>query len=267
MEISGKYYYCNKVYLNPMYCVSGRCDYKVKRMAQMKLISIGGGGFTHSSHPDLDTFCLRHTVPNPRIGFVGVASGDNQTKINQFYQHFEHCGATLDHLPLTACDTLVAQWLESVDLVYFGGGNTARMIEHFETNGWSVPLMQAARRGVTMAGVSAGGVFWFEWCLSNAKGNGLQPLRGLGLLRGGICPHYSSEPLRQSSLRAAVRENTMPTSYAIDDGAAMVFGADTVIDLCSAAPGAGCYQISGGQETTHQTRAVSLGDRHLGLLD
>jgi len=64
-----------------------------------------------------------------------------------------------------------------------------------------------------------------------------------------------------------VRENTMPTSYAIDDGAAMVFGTDTVIDLCSAAPGAGCYQISGGQETTHQTRAVSLGDRHLGLLD
>ena len=141
------------------------------------------------------------------------------------------------------------------------------MIAHFERNGWSTPLIQAARRGVTMAGVSAGAVFWFEWCLSDAKRNGLQPLRGLGLLKGGICPHYSSEPLRQASLKTAVRENTMPISYAIDDGAAMVFGPETVIDLCSAAPGAGCYQISSGQETAHQTRPVSLGERHLGLLD
>ena len=92
-------------------------------------------------------------------------------------------------------------------------------------------------------------------------------LRGLGLLKGGICPHYSSEPLRQASLKTAVRENTMPISYAVDDGAAMVFGPKTVIDLCSAAPGAGCYQISNGQETAHQTRPVSLGERHLGLLD
>ena len=236
-------------------------------MAQMRLISIGGGGFTHNSHPDLDAFCLRHTVPAPSIGFVGVASDDDQTKLDRFYQHFDHHGAALEHLPLTASGAYVADWLKSVDLVYFGGGNTARMIAHFERNGWSTPLIQAARRGVTMAGVSAGAVFWFEWCLSDAKGNGLQPLRGLGLLKGGICPHYSSEPLRQASLKTAVRENTMPISYAIDDGAAMVFGPETVIDLCSAAPGAGCYQISSGQETAHQTRPVSLGERHLGLLD
>ena len=90
-------------------------------MAQMRLISIGGGGFTHNSHPDLDAFCLRHTVPAPRIGYVGVASNDDQTKLDRFYQHFDHHGAALEHLPLTASGAYVADWLKSVELVYFGG--------------------------------------------------------------------------------------------------------------------------------------------------
>ena len=233
---------------------------------QLKLISIGGGGFTHNSHPELDAFCLRHTVPAPRIGFVGAASGDDHTKINRFYQHFNHCGSKLDHLPLSASCTHVAQWLADLDLVYFGGGNTAQMMDHFECKGWSEPLKQAAHQGVTMAGVSAGAVFWFEWCLSDSKGAGLQPLRGLGLLQGGICPHYSSEPLRRSALITAIGENTMPTSYGIDDGAAIAFGSDTVIDVCSAAPGATAYQISNKAAATNSPVPVRLGDRHLGIL-
>lgn len=234
--------------------------------AHLKIISIGGGGFTHNSHPNLDAFCLRHTVPTPRIGYVGAASDNDQTKIDRFYQHFNRSCSTLDHLPLSASADAVAHWLLSHDLVYFGGGNTKRMINHFEYNGWSEPLKKAALEGVTMAGVSAGAVFWFDWCLSDSEGVGLQPVRGLGFLKGGICPHYSTEPLRSSSLKRAVDQASMPVSYAIDDGAAIAFGCETVIDLCSDAPGARCYQISRSTETGGHPHPVRLGDRHPGLL-
>ena len=43
-------------------------------------MAIGGGGFTHESHPELDRFCLEQTPRSaPRIGFVGAADNDEPT--------------------------------------------------------------------------------------------------------------------------------------------------------------------------------------------
>jgi dipeptidase E len=232
----------------------------------IKIVAIGGGGFTHDSHPELDMFCLDHSTTNPRIGFVGAASGDDLTKIARFYRHFRAHSAQLDHLPLGTCGAGVATWLKGRDLVYFGGGNTARMIDHFTKNSWDAPLKHAARQGVTMAGVSAGAVFWFDWCLSDSLGNGLQPLRGLGLLKGGICPHYSSEPARQIALKDAVSAHQMPLSYAIDDGAAMAFGSETVIGLKTLPPSISCYQLAATQDGVAQETEMRIGQRHLGLV-
>jgi dipeptidase E len=231
----------------------------------IKIVAIGGGGFTHDSHPELDMFCLDHSVANPRIGFVGAASGDNPKKIDRFYRHFNTHSTQLGHLPLGTSGQGVATWLKDRDLVYFGGGNTACMIDHFTKKGWSAPLKHAALQGVTMAGVSAGAVFWFDWCLSDSLGNGLQPLRGLGLLKGGICPHYSSEPARQIALKEAVLTHQMPLSYAIDDGAAIAFGSETVIGLKTIPPGISCYHLSVTPDGIAQKTEMRIGQRHLGL--
>ena len=236
-------------------------------------MAIGGGGFTHESHPELDRFCLEQTPRSaPRIGFVGAADNDEPTKIERFYKRFKHCSTDLDHLPMETSGDGVARWLSNRDLVYFGGGNTVEMVAHFERQGWSIPLKQAACNGVTMAGVSAGAVFWFDWCLSDSTGNGLEPLRGLGLLTGGICPHYSSQPERQSVLHKAVASGAIPFSYAIDDGAAVAFGTQTIIGLCTAESTAGCYQISAnfspgiytGFATTSQQVPLRCNERHYG---
>jgi dipeptidase E len=51
----------------------------------------------------------------------------------------------------------------------------------------------------------------------------MRPLKGLGLIKGGACPHYSTETDRQPALLRAVTGRTMPDTVAIDDGVAVVF--------------------------------------------
>ena len=58
-----------------------------------KIISIGGGGFTHETDESLDQFVLNQlNVKNFKIGFLATASKDNQKKIDLFYKRFENTG-------------------------------------------------------------------------------------------------------------------------------------------------------------------------------
>ena len=50
-----------------------------------KIISIGGGGFTHETDESLDQFVLKQSnTKNLKIGFLPTASKDDQTKIDLF---------------------------------------------------------------------------------------------------------------------------------------------------------------------------------------
>ena len=58
-----------------------------------KIISIGGGGFTHETDDTLDQFVLNQlTIKNFKIGFLPTASQDNQKKIlkNQHQNHHNY---------------------------------------------------------------------------------------------------------------------------------------------------------------------------------
>ncbi len=49
---------------------------------------------------------------------------------------------------------------------------------------------------------------------------GYRPLRGLGLVRGSCCPHYSEEPARRPAFEAAIASGSIFAGLAIDDGVA-----------------------------------------------
>ena len=52
-----------------------------------KIISIGGGGFTHESDKSLDQFILKQlNIKNLKIGFLPTASKDDNQKTNLFYK-------------------------------------------------------------------------------------------------------------------------------------------------------------------------------------
>jgi hypothetical protein len=86
----------------------------------------------------------------------------------------------------------------------------------------------------------------------------MRPLAGFGLIPMGACPHYSTETERHAALHKAVAEGAMPTTLAIDDGAAVAFENARPAAICSATPGAGVYYVS-RTDTGSEEAVLSIG--------
>ncbi len=215
----------------------------------IRIVAIGGGGCTNGSDPELDRWILSLLPPDcRRVGFIGAASRDDRNKHDGFRAAFAGKADLAPPLPSTANAEACTRWLAGLDLVYAGGGNTALLLETIRGHGWDRPLAAAAERGAILAGVSAGAMCWFEEGFSDSGGTGFRPLRGLGLVRGTCCPHYSDEPERKPAFEAAVAVGTVADGLAIDDGAAVLCDAGGPIACFSARPGHGAYRLARGGE-------------------
>lgn len=207
----------------------------------------------------LDSFCLKQTdQAKPRLGFIGAASNDDPFKVARFHARFEGETTSHIHLPMTLDAQTLAHQLSALDMVYVGGGDTEKMVALWRSNGWDRVLCDAARRGLALAGVSAGAVCWFDHFLFRSGSGPMRPLQGLGLIKGGACPHFSTETDRRAALLKAVAGRTMPDTVAIDDGVAVVFDASGPVILCSAEPAASAYHVQRGADGTVTQTNLSL---------
>lgn len=227
-----------------------------------RLIAIGGGGFTHAVDPGMEDFILAQ-VPQkrPRIGFIGTASQDDPVKIARFHARFANVCDQHTHLPMQADAAQAQAWVDALDIVYIGGGNTLHLLQHWHRHGIDQVMIDAARRGVWMAGVSAGANVWFDHALSDALGNGLAPLAGIGLVGGSCCPHYSSEPQRQPVFTGCIARGELPDGIAIDDGVAVRIDATGRAAAFAARSGAHAYRVrrTGDVAVSQRIPAVATG--------
>ena len=213
-------------------------------MAYLRLFAIGGVGFSQQDDPQLEDFILAQiSSARPHIGYIGTASQDDPERIRRFYTRFSAASAEVSHLPVSASIADAQTWSVHMNAIYVGGGNTIRLLDTWRQTGLHHVLLSAARRGVLLAGVSAGAVAWFEYALSDASGQGLAPLRGLGAFSGSCCPHYSSEPQRQTEYQAHIARGTLPDGIAIDDGVGVLFDQTGPLQVVSARAGAGAYLV------------------------
>ena len=211
---------------------------------QMKLIAIGGGGFTSETDPLLDDFVLsRAKGPETRFGFITTASDHDPVRIERFMRLIKPRVKSARHLsPLAGSDTL-ATWLEDIDLLYVAGGDTEHLQSVWtERNYWPV-IQTAIAQGLWIAGVSAGAVIWFEAALIRNQKKLLHIINGLGLVEGSLCVHFSSEPDRQEPFSRAIESKKIPQGIAIDDGVAVVFRPGQRPLYKSARPGNRAYHI------------------------
>ena len=195
---------------------------------EVTLIAIGGGGATHGTHPELDRLCLTFAGDRPRVGYIGTASSDDPAKFHRFLAGFQALGAHVSQLLPDANHHEARVWAESLDLIYVGGGNPVRLVDHWNATGIRAVLMEAARDGTTLAGVSAGAMCWFENFLWRSDKDGLQVSQGLGLVGGAMTPHSLTEPDRRTHLQRLVTSGVMSEGFAVDDGAALVIRGDTM---------------------------------------
>ncbi len=218
------------------------------------IAALGGGGFwMEPDNPLLDDWLLRLTgSPRPAVCFVPTASGDSPRRIEQFEAAFAG-RAKASVLRLFARDIAdLRGFLLAQDLIYVGGGNTANMLAIWRVHGVDRILREAWRRGVVLAGLSAGSLCWFEAGVTDSFGRGLAPLNdGLGLVAGSHCPHYDGEALRRPVYRRLVAEGTLPPGLALDDGVAGLFrGPDAArVELVSSRPEAEAFRVDAAGET------------------
>jgi dipeptidase E len=210
----------------------------------LTVIAIGGGGFTHGTDPELEDFILAQSrVKRPRIGFIGAASHDSTHRIDLFHQRFLASAKSTSHLLQSASMQTAKGWVSQQDIIYVGGGDTAHLLNYFRKNQLDIALAAAANTGTILAGVSAGAVCWYEFALSDAEGNGLKPLPGLGIIAGSCCPHYSSEPERQSVYQQYISNGALPNGLAIDDGVAVLIRSNKPLMYYSVRNGVSAYTV------------------------
>ena len=187
-----------------------------------KIISIGGGGFTHESDKSLDQFILKQlNIKNLKIGFLPTASKDDNQKTNLFYKRFENVSSELSHFNLCSKIDGFKEWFLSKDLIYVGGGNTFYMLEIWKKNNLIKIIKEGYNNGIVLSGVSAGAICWFEQGITDSWAEDLVVMDCLGFIGGACCPHYDEEPQRKPSLNKLLIKKVLNSCYAVDGGCAL----------------------------------------------
>lgn len=200
-------------------------------MQMKKIVAIGGG--TNSFRvvgKKIETTSIDQEIiqlsgkQNPQVLFIPTAMSDAEEYIQAFVNYFGQLGCRVDSLLLIRESALyqeISKKIFSADIIYVGGGNTLMMMRLWRKFGIDVLLKQAYERGVVMSGVSAGAICWFE--LGNSDSRKFKnpeadyiKVRGLGLVKALVCPHYDGEADRQISLKKMMKK-TAGVAIALDD--------------------------------------------------
>ncbi len=198
------------------------------------LICIGGGDLRAKSTLGIDAYCatlaFRHAEgKRPTALFVPTASHDSKPYFNTFRKTYTSVFDIKADLVLTVRggemseDEMQAK-IEQSDLIYIGGGDTGFMLAEWRRTGLGRRIVSAYRRGVPIAGLSAGAICWFDRMYTDTQmieglGNDYCLMDGWGLLHGAMTPHYNLRP----EFDQVVRREGMH-AYALEDNVALHFG-------------------------------------------
>lgn len=162
---------------------------------------------------------------NPKALIINTATGDKAEYLEMSAKRLESLGATVSQLLLferTPPD--LSALILSQDVIVVGGGNTKSMLAVWREYGIDEILREAWKRGVVLCGGSAGGICWFESCVTDSWDGDYTALPALGILQGSCCPHYDGEPGRQAAYHRLLKAGEVDRlGYAIDEGVGMHF--------------------------------------------
>ena len=223
-----------------------------------KIIVVGGGGFTHKSDKDLDDFVINQVnKSNIDIGFLPTASNDDQNKIDLFYERFQSKNLKLSHFNLCSSVDGFKDWIFKKDLIYIGGGNTFKMIDLWKRYNLINIFRKAYENGIILSGVSAGGVCWFDWILSDSLSKNFSHIKGISLLSGSCTPH-SSDNNRLQQFIIDIKNENLPDGLAIDDGVAVLFIDGVPTEVYSSRINHDAYYVNKHDKVSLKTHIIEL---------
>ena len=198
-----------------------------------KIIAIGGGELRERTTLKIDEYIA--ALAKERAGerranalFIPTASHDFMPYYNTFHKVYTGVFDINTDVALTVFKDVDLEKMKSkfekADVIYVGGGDTVFMIESWKKTGLLPLIQDAYKRGVVIAGLSAGAICWFSDIYTDSAsvngedGEKYSMFRGLAWLEGIISPHYNA---RMLDFDRIVCYN-YDCAYAIEDNAALV---------------------------------------------
>jgi peptidase E len=220
------------------------------------IVAMGGGGFSVTGHlTDVDRYVLKLSgKESPKVCFIPTASGDAEGYVWKFYEAFQAAGYEATHLPLFSRDEekQMAERISSCDVIYVGGGNTANMLSIWNLHGVAPLLKDAYQRGTVMSGVSAGGMCWFEFGLTDSFGPSMKFFEGcLGWVKGAFCPHFDSEEFRRQTYQQELVQHRI-SGWGVDDDIGLHFVDEQFVGAVGGAPGKKAYLFELHRDSLHE---------------
>ncbi len=195
----------------------------------------------------------------PRILGLSTATGDAQSSELWFYKLCANLQCSPSHISLFArTPTDLAAQVMASDVVFVGGGNTKSMLAVWREYGLDQILRSAYDGGVIMTGSSAGGICWFEGCLTDSWADSYTSLPALGFLKGSCCPHYDGEVGRKDTYYGKIQSGELADGYALDEAAGIHFVNETATCAITASKGASAYRVSKRAGEIRQRRIKTI---------
>lgn len=201
----------------------------------MKLILIGGGDIGRNSTKyetkEIDEEIVRLTdKEKPNFLFIGLASSfaDSYYKIiKDIYKNLGCETGKISNKTLTHME-VVEQKIKEANIIYIGGGDTVKLVNTLKETGMDKMLINAAKSGCVLAGISAGAITYSKYGLSDTEimegvSNNYVKVDGLDFINYMFVPHFSSDPKKKSDLEKVLKENKCIKALCVDNCSAVEF--------------------------------------------
>jgi peptidase E len=193
----------------------------------------------------------------PRMCFLGTATGDAPEGLLRAYSALAEMDVRLSHLALFPMPNLedVRGHLLRQDVIWVGGGSVVNLLAVWRAHALDRILHECWQAGVVLGGVSAGSLCWHVGGTTDSFGLELRPVTdGLGWLPFANGVHYDTEPQRRPLLERLVADGTLPTAYATDDGAGLVYRGTRMTEAVTQQDGKAAYLVQRGNDGgAHET--------------
>jgi len=187
-------------------------------------------------------FELVRAGSQPRVCFVGTAGGDQAGTLDGFYRAFAGSGVVCSHLALFDKPNVpdARRHLLSQDVVWVDRGSVANLLALWRLHGLDEVFRECWQAGVVLAGESAGSLCWHAAGTTDSFGGLSVFSDGLGFLPFSNTVHYSD---RREAVHGFVASGELPSGYATDAGAGLVFRGTELVEAVADRSTAGAYWV------------------------
>jgi len=195
----------------------------------------------------------------PRVCLLATAMGDDRATLHYLTEAAQERGFAVSHVALFPMPNVddVTERLLAQDVVWVFGGSVAGLLAMWRLHGVDAAMHAAWQAGVVLTGISAGSICWHVGGTTDSFGPDLRPVTdGLGFVPFSNGVHYDSEEERRPLLQRLVGDGTLPSAYATDDGAGVLYRGTEFVEAVAENGGAGAYFVESGDETALDVRRL-----------